>query len=160
MTWRVYADVYEAGELTGTAKSQQFIPKSNQMIKAIRTILVLVGNPNFTNLKMQIYDNDFVSQGPSKLKAESITTWSTGELLKTDPHGLVEIYFEFLPFGVRKDDKYHIVLNADTYTKTDNSFIAWRNAWPDPVYKTNYTPTGLNYLASPYMITAFIGSEL
>jgi hypothetical protein len=109
---------------------------------------------------MHIYDNDFVSNGPSRLKATSINSWSTGDILQNEPHGIAEVYFEFLPFGVRKDDKYHIVINADTYTKTDNSFIAWRNAWPDPVYKTNYTPTGLNFLESPYMITAFIGSEL
>jgi hypothetical protein len=159
MTWRVYADVYDTGELTGEAKSQALKATKNILVKAIRTVVVLVGNPTFTNLKMEVYDNNILANLPSTLKAESMNSFNLGDILTTHPNGVAEIYFEFIPFGIRKTDTYHIVLKADTYVPTANSFLAWRNAWPDPVYKTNYTPTGLNFLQSPYLITAVIGSE-
>ena len=53
---------------------------------------------------------------------------------------------------------YHLVLNADSYSYTGTNQLAWRNAWPDPVYKTNFTATGNNYLSSPLFVSAVIGA--
>lgn len=159
MTWTVYADPFLDADMSMPNKFQPFKATRNTLVLAIRTTIVLVGNPSLEGLRMEVYNNNLLTNAPSTLKAVSTNTFDTSDLLTTQAHGLSEIYFEFIPFGVRKTDTYHIVLQADSYTYTTNSHFAWRNVWPDPVYKTNFTVTGNNFLSSPYMINAVIGSD-
>jgi hypothetical protein len=166
MTWSVYADTFESGDLASPVKNQIVSFNKNLFVKALRTQVVLVGNPTFTNLKMNVYNSRFIESGTpdvrevSSLRATSTNSFNPSDLLVSFPNGLKEIYFEFNPFSVSGSDVYHIALEADSYTPTVNSYLAWRNIWPDPVYDININVTSVSQQRSPYMLTAVIGSEI
>lgn len=158
--WTVYGRPYEAGELANTTVYQTIKFHSFLEVKAIRIWVVMVGSPTFTGLRMKLYSNNVQTSGPGVVLATSTNSWSTSDLLSTHQNGVKEIYFEFDPILVHADDTYHLVLNADTYSYTISNQLAWRNVWPDPVYKTNFTVTGNNYLSSPLFVSAVIGAEV
>lgn len=160
MTWKVYGEVLSASDLTSTNIRSTMKFHKNLFVKAIRTCLILYGNPTFTNMKMKIYDNNTSGNTPSKLKATSINSFQTSDLLQTYAHGLKFIHFEFVPFGVNADDTYHAVLSADSYSPSESSFLAWRNYWPDPVYTTNVDVNSVSFFNAPILITGVVGSEI
>ena len=157
MTIRVYGDPYESGELSLPVKYQLFSPTQNYRISGVAVELVVYGSPAVTNLRAQIYDNNPQTNAPSLLRAVSTNVWQGADLLESESYGLKIVPFQFTSFGVTSGDKYHLALLADSYSPTPTSYLAWRNAWPEPAYRTNFTVTGNNYLSSPRMINGFFG---
>lgn len=158
MAWKVYGESLEPGDLSGTRIKSTAVFEDNTIVKAVRTCVILFGNPTYSNLQMKCFDNNDLDDTPSNLKATSINSFQPGDLLETQAYGMKFIYFEFTPFGVRAGDKYHFTLSADGYLPTDNSFMAWRNIWPDPIYTEGIS--AVSVINSPIMISGVIGSKL
>jgi hypothetical protein len=129
--WQVYGDQFSTSEMTDTTKSALITFDKNEILIATRIWIVIYNNPTFTSLNMKIYSND--NGSPKKLIATS-----TNVQLKADVHTLdnaiKEIWFEFNKVNVKEGDSYHFVLNGSGYTGSDSSHIAWKKAFPDPVY--------------------------
>ena len=160
MSWTVYGEPYTAGQLSGLAVYQPIKFTSNMIVKAIRVWVVVVGAPVLTGLRMKIYGNNEQTPGPSLLLSTSTNSWDMATLLTSYSNGVKEIYFEFDPLTVEGANTYNLVLAADSYTPSGSDEFAWRTVWPDPVYTTNFTVTGNNYLTSPKFVSAVIGSPL
>lgn len=161
MTIRCYGDPYESGQLSNLSKFQLFSPQANYRLSGVAVELIVIGNPVISNLRAKIYDNDNQTNTPSLLRATSTTAWQGTDLLETESYGLKIVPFTFVPFGVVANDSYHVVLSADSYSPVDGvSYIAWRNAWPEPAYRTGYTVSGINYLVAPRMINGFFGRSI
>lgn len=158
MGWKVYANPFETGELSNTAKFQTVKFVEDKILLAVRTWIVLYNNPTFTNLNMKIYSNDDSSGAntPGMLLATSTNTQIKSDIITLE-NGAREIWFQFDYFPVNGEDKYNFVVNGDGYTYSDESHIAWMLAWPDPVYSAAYTPTFENLLVAPYQLYAVGG---
>jgi len=158
MSIRVYGDPYAAGELAGPVKTQLFKPQQGYRLSGVAVELIVIGSPVIVDLVAKIYDNNPNGNTASLLRGTSTTKWQGTDLLETEANGLKIVPFNFTPFGVRAGDSYHLSIEAASYTPVDGvSYIAWRNVWPEPVYRTNYTVSGLNYLIAPRMINGFFG---
>lgn len=159
MAWRVFGTVYESsGALTDQSQYQPVIFPKNSILIGCRTWIILVGDPTFTNLSMQIYSNRAGS--PGKLLETSTDTRTKAEILLVDDHAVKEIYFTFDDFSVKSNETYNFVLTGSGYTYGASSYLAWRVAWPDPVYTENYTPTTSNLGVAPKFISTFIAGDL
>ncbi len=158
--WTVYGVPYETGQLANKDIFQKIEFNKYLEVKALRIWVVLVGSPTITGLRMNIYSNDLQTSGPGSILATSTNSYGTADILTTYSNGIKEIYFEFTPILVHKDDVYHLVLSADSYSYTGSNQFAWKNVWPDPIYQTNFTVTGNNYLVSPLCVSAVIGEEI
>jgi hypothetical protein len=155
MAWTHYADEFSTADLTGTSKYIRFSPDRNVVLAAMRTWLVLYNPPAFTNLRCKLYgDRNGV---PGGIIATSTNSFIRSDLLETEVYGAKEIYFTFEPkISLNSTLYYHFVLSADNYTYSDSSHLAWRKAWPDPIYGE---ATIGNLLTSSYMF-ALIGADL
>lgn len=163
MVWTVYGSIYENGsDLTDTTLFQPVKFPENTIVKGVRTWIILASDPTFTDLNMKVYSNreDSGDPAPGVLLHTSTDTRLKSEILTTEDNGVREIYFTFNDINLKANDTYHFVINGTGYSPTSSSFIAWRIAWPDPVYTANYTPTANNISIAPYMITTFIGGDL
>lgn len=159
MSWTVYGDNFESGELSNTNKFQTIQMNKNTILKAIRTWVIMYNDPVITDLSCKIYSNNLESgsNAPGVLLSSSLNTLTKAEIITLD-NGVKEIYFTFNDFMMNKDDKYNIVLSGTGYTPTPTSHVAWRKAWPKPVY-SGYGPTYTNLSVAPYEIYC-IGAEL
>ena len=156
MTWTVYGRNFESGELSNTAMYQTISNATSSMIvKAIRTKLMFHNSPVFTNLTAKLYwsDSNASDLSPSTLLATSSTSFNAADLY-SDDYALVDLYFEFNEVQLAKDKDYAVVLAADTYTPTSNSFITWIQDWPDPV--NDFTAGAGNQGSAPFRV-AIIG---
>lgn len=155
MTWRHYADEFVNQELENRNRYLRFCPARNTVLIAMRTWLVLYNPPAFTNLRANLYSDR--SELPGGLIATSTNSWSRDDLLISSNYGAKEIYFEFSPkISLQENLCYHFVLSADNYTYSEDSHLAWRKAWPDPIYGT---ATFENLLRSTYMFSV-VGADL
>jgi hypothetical protein len=155
MAWRVYGEQIGTASLTsGVSQRVQF--NSNIVLRACRIWLIFYNNPALTNLTMKIYSDD---RGVARKLLHSSTTTLTKAQIITLANGIKEIYFEFDYPAFDADDIYHFVLTGTGYTGTDSTHIAWKHAWPDPVYTTGWTPSLMNLEVAPKAIY-FIGSSL
>lgn len=159
MVWSVYGKELESGDLTSADVSQQVVmPDREIVLKAVRAWFILVNDPDFTNLYCKIYGDR--NGSPAKLLYTSDKR-TKAEILTTEPNGNIETYFEFNDVNLNANDTYHIVYGSDSYNPVaDDSYIALRVAWPDPVYTANYTPTFTNLLVAPYFVSSLVGAEL
>lgn len=158
MGWRVFGDPWETGELENKTKFVTIEFGSNKIIRAIRTWVIVYNDPVFTNLNMKIYSNEVVSSDntPKKLLATSTNTLTKAEIITLD-NGVKEIYFEFDDFPVVGADKYNLVINGAGYAPTGSSHLAWRKAFPDPVYSGGFTPSIERMMYAPYEVYAIGG---
>ena len=67
--------------------------------------------------------------------------------------------FPFDDVNLRKDESYFFHLALTGYTGDETSHIAWRQGWPDPIYRTGLDADYEELHVSPYSI-AFITDEL
>lgn len=130
MSFIIYGSVFETGELSTTTPAiiQPFKPGINCLIKAIRTTVILVNSPTFSNLKIAIYGaNTNSAQTATFLKKLYISTNSQNlsSLTPLYGNGYAETYFEFSDVVVQKNTLYGIALQADSYTYSSNSYLAW-----------------------------------
>lgn len=142
MGWTVWGDDWPTTESMQDASLFQTVQfNGNFVLRAARTWIIIFGDPVFTSLSMKIYSNAVVSglNSPRKLLHTSTDVRTKAEV-HTQPHAVREIYFNFADVPVKGNDKYNFVINATGYAPTGNSYLAWRKAFPDPVYSGGYTP--------------------
>lgn len=152
-----FGDPFDTAELTNTAKSIKGRPNRNIVLKATRTWLIFNDfSGSFTNLTMKVYSDR--NGSPGALIATSTNSWTKSQII-TQNSGVKEVYFEFDLLPMRSNLYYHFVLNCSGYTGSTSSHIAWRKAWPDPVYRTGWSQTFESLGVSPYFLTV-IGAEL
>lgn len=156
MAWRVWGEPITTSEAT-SGVSQKVKFNTNLVLRACRVWLIFYNDPALTSATMKIYSNDS-SGNPKKLLHTSTTTLTKAQMITLE-NGVKEVYFEFDYPTFDADDSYHFVLFLTGYTGNDSTHVAWRQAWPDPVYTTNWTPDLINLSVAPYTIY-FIGSEL
>ena len=151
MVWNIYGTRWETGELADTTLFQTQQPVDDIVLRAVRTWIVVFNAPTFSNLTLKIYsnDDDSGSDAPGVLLHSSTTTWNLADLT-TEDNACKEIYFEFPDISLNGSDKYSFVMQADSYTYLTSSFLAWRKAWPDPIYTAAYTPTIPNMGRAPF----------
>lgn len=159
MAWKVWGDRYETGELGDTGRDQPVIFNKDVVLLAVRTWIIVYNDPTFTSLNMKIYSDRAGVQG--QLLHTSDNSFTKAEIL-TEDNGVREIYFEFnAPTGatLKGTDTYRFSLDGSGYVGTTGSHIAWRTAFPDPVYDTNITNDTSQLLVFPAALT-FVGAEL
>lgn len=153
MSFTVYGDVFEAGELYDTSKPVLVKSLTRSMIRLIRIPVIVFGEPVLLGLRAKIYGNNPNDDTPSVLLRTSTNSYDKADIVSVGKYGFSDLYFEFDGLQVSENMEFNVVLNADTYTPSGNEVIAWRNGWPDPSYTTNNTPTGNNYLSFPGRIS-------
>jgi len=153
MAWTVYGDKFETADFTGTTVSQQFSPKSNIYLRAVRAWFIVYNDPTVTTINAKIYSGST----PGELIATSTDSISKAELCALD-YGIKEVYFTFNDVPLEADSDYSLVINGTGYTASAGSFIAWRRAWPDPV-TGGFTPTSNNLMVSPFTMY-LVGADL
>lgn len=156
MAWRVFGEWYSTAAMSDTSISQPVIFNDNLVLRSCRIWIIAYNDPSFTSLSMKIYSDN--SGSPKKLLHTSTNSPTKAEII-TSTNGIKEIYFEFNYPVFKSTDTYQFVLNATGYTGTSSSHLAWRKAWPDPVYRTNVTSTYPKLGVAPYAIT-FVGADL
>lgn len=160
MGWKVWGDPWlTTGAMQDASVFQTVQFNRDTILRAARTWLVVIGDPTFTSLSMKIYSNEVVSSvnTPRKLLATSTDVRTKAEV-HTLPHGVKEIYFNFDDVPLTGADKYNFVINAVGYVPDVDSYLAWRKAFPDPVYTGGYTPAIETINRAPYEIY-FIGGD-
>jgi len=142
MAWDVYGiPYYNDSELTDKTVYQHIKFDRNAILRAVRIWVVVFNDPTFTSLNLKLYSNNenAADPEPSTLLETSSNTWAKADV-HTQAHACKEIYFEFNYPTLRKNTWYHFVLNASGYSgATTSKHLAWRYAYPDPVYPENVT---------------------
>jgi hypothetical protein len=158
--WKVYGDPFLSADMTGKSMSIRFKPNRNMVLKALKTWIIIrdsAGTLTFTALCGKIYsDRDGVAGG---LIATSINNFDIDDLLQTEDQGVIEPWFEFAELSLNSDTWYHLILNCTGYTYSATQHIAWRKAWPDPIYRTNLPLTFEGLISSPYFLVV-LGDDL
>lgn len=152
--WKVFGDDFESGELENTNKFQTTKFGYDTILRAVRTWIIVVGDPTFTDLHMKMYSNQLIGSdnSPNVLIATSTNTLTKSEIITLE-NGVKEIYFEFDYIPCNGETLYNFVINGTGYTSpTTTSHIAWRKAFPDPVYTSGYTPAMETVPYSPYAL--------
>lgn len=160
MAWTVWADDWETGELANTNKFQTVRVNTDITLRAVRTWVVIINDPVFTDLSMDIYSNEERSGDNTPVQLlHSSTSPSTGladvrtkSEIHTLEHGVKEIYFEFNDVPLQGDTWYNFVMQGTGYVPTASSYLAWMKAFPDPVYSNNFTPALETLPFAPYQM--------
>lgn len=143
----VYGTEFLAGELSNTKVVQPIIFNKNCLVRAIRTTILLINAPTFTNLKMNIYGastQDATTAQFTKKIYTSTNFQNLSDLLLVENNGYAETYFQFNDVVVQQNTLYALVLSADSYTYSANSFLAWYKDNPQTV---NAIGTGRHHVA-------------
>jgi hypothetical protein len=153
MSWKIYADYFESGQLANTSKFCTISLKQNIVLIGVRTWIVVYDNPTFTSLNMKIYSNEVIAgvNTPKKLLYTSINNVLKSEIM-TLHNAIKEIYFEFDKVPINGNDKYNFVINGVDYSYSAGSHLAWVKAWPDPVYSDGFTANFESLAAAPYQL--------
>jgi hypothetical protein len=152
-----YGECFETASMTDTSMSVRFTPGDETVLRALRTWLIFNNyTGSFTSMVGKLYSDR--SGSPGALIATSSNSFSKAQII-TENSGVKEIYFLFDDISLSSNLYYHLVINCSGYTATANSHIAWRKAWPDPVYRAGWSQTFENLGIAPYFLTV-IGAEL
>jgi hypothetical protein len=87
----------------------------------------------------------------------SSNTLTKSEIITLE-NGVKEVYFNFDEPTFNGNDLYNVVINGTGYVPTVNSYIAWRQSFPDTVYG-GYTPSFNTLHIAPYYMSSIIGAE-
>lgn len=159
MGWNVYGDRFETADFSGDpAQFQVLVFDSDIALKAIRSWFIFFNDPSFTSISMRIYS--FKNSIPYQLLFESDVNLTKAEIL-TEDNACRDIYFTFTnaPF-LKAGESYAMVPWIDGYTGDSSSHVAWKRAFPDPVYTHAETLADTTLLARyPFDLTV-IGGEL
>lgn len=152
-----YGDPFDTAEMTNTSKTVRMKPNDNIVLKAIRTWLIWNDHSgSITDMTCKIYSDR--ASSPGALIATSTNSFDRADII-TLASGVKEIYFEFDEISLHSETFYHFVINCTGYTGTENSHIAWRKAWPDPIYRTGLDIDYEALSIAPYFLTV-IGAPL
>ena len=152
-----YGECFETADMSGTTMSVRFKPGNEVIMRALRTWLIFNNSTSaFTNMVGKIYSDR--SGSPGALIATSTNSFNKAQVM-TENSGVKEIYFLYDDISLSPNLYYHLVINCSNYTATANDHIAWRKAWPDPVYRSGWSQTFESLGIAPYFLTV-IGAEL
>lgn len=155
MGWRVFAERLETTDLDGsqfTRVNQKVTIDINTLLVCVRTWLVVYNNPTFTSIKMHVYSDTGTGPGTRLYTSESVPK----AFITTYANGAREVPFAFYaPNGVwlQADQSYYLALEAVGYTGSTSSHLAWKKAWPDPVYSTGVDLALIKLGVAPYALT-------
>jgi hypothetical protein len=161
MSKEFYGRQYSSSDLSGTdARAVLSFATAKIVVSAIAQ-LHIVNDPAFTGLKMKIYT--FAQNGIGDLKATSTNSWTLATLkaLYADnakDNGRKQVYFEFNEVILHANQKYAFVLQADTYSASNSSYLAWGINYPDNI-STNEQSLANGNLASAGMLIALVGAD-
>lgn len=159
MAWQVYGHNWESGELANTALYQPYRMNKNILVKAIRTWIVVYGDPTFTDLCCKIYSDELRNSIHTPVTLLHTSDSRTKAEIITENYGVRETWFEFTnPISLQALTWYNVVINGTGYSPTTNSYLAWRHAFPDPVLTTDYVASAVNIPFAPFDIY-FIGGD-
>jgi hypothetical protein len=167
MGWKVWGDSFHADQVVlaniqnypNNIKYQPVIFGRDIVLKAIRTWVIFYNNPPLTSISMKIYSNlTSPVNRPGKLLATSSNALTKSQIITLE-NGVKEIYFEFNEPVFKALETYNLTLILPGYTGDGSSHISWLKGFPDPVYKTGYTPSIENMIYAPYQ-SCFIGASL
>lgn len=155
MAWTVYADDFELADFTSPNKATLFIPNKNIFLVGVRTTLVIYQDPVFTGISASIYS---VENNAPSFEIAASTDARTKAEMHTEANGVKSTYFSFNSVALQKDTTYAFVIQGTGYLPTDNSYIAWKLAFPDPIYPDPGFSYGLeNINRCPYDISLIAG---
>lgn len=159
MTWRHIVKPYDTGDMSATVPTvfQRFkLPTSigNHLLHGMHAGVIVVGNPTFTALTMELWSDD--GDGPGKLIATSSTSWLKAQI-HTLNHAVKQVGFAFNKVPLRSGLYYCAALRASGYTGADASYLGWRYSYPDPQYRTGLTIEVVKGLYFPFDLSV-IGS--
>ena len=156
MTYKVWAVDFTSDDMTGISKFVTFKPNENITVRALRTNFIVYNDPVFTSLNAKIY-----SVGPDNVPVELIyssTDVRTKAEIHTLPNGDKSTYFTFNDVLIQANTYYNLVINGTGYIPTTNSYLAWRLAFPDPVYRDPLFTYGFsNINRCPYALEIIAG---
>ena len=141
MSWRMVGLGISTAEMAAIAISQKATVNKNIYLRATRAGVIQYNNPAWTSLVMRIYSDK--SGSPGKLLFTSATSHTKASLFTLD-HGYKETYFEFNYAPLQKNTPYHFVLYASGYIGDASAHLAWRQSYPDPIYRNGFTPEAAN----------------
>lgn len=161
MAWSLYGRPFASGELANTNAFVCFRPNHNMLLRAVRTWVIVNNDPTFTDLRGHIYSTDEATVKTPKQIIKSSTNILTKSEIITLDNGVKEIYFEFGDVPLVAGAFYGFVLSGSGYSYTTGSHLAWKLAWPDPVYSP--TPTYVETYATvgrARMDVSFVGAKV
>ena len=147
---------YDTAEMAAIAITQKVTLNQNLFLKAARAGVILYNNPTFTALSMRIYADRGGS--PGKLLHTSTNSFTKAELTTLD-HAYKEAYFEFNFAPLQRSTVYHFTLYATGYIGDSTAHVAWRISYPDPIYRTGFTPQAVNGDNHPFDLM-LLGAEV
>lgn len=149
---RYYGDPFSDADMTGTSKSIRFKPNDEIILRAIKTWLILNDyTSTFGTMICYLYSDR--NSSPGALIATSTNSFTKSTLNGVYDSGVREPYFTFDDISLHPNTYYHIVINCSSYIYAENNHIAWRKAWPDPVYRTGWNQTYEELGIAPYCLT-------
>lgn len=158
MAWSIYADPL----LTLPDLTRHCPLKMNRdlELRAVRTWIVLYNLPAFDELKLGIFSD--IEGRPGQLLIESSNGHQMDSIQSYDANSSAkEVWFSFEQAPhLMAEGFYHLVLTGSGYNFIQDSFIAWRKAWPDAAYPASdevFDGRALQRL--PYSV-ALIGREI
>lgn len=159
MGWQVFGRVLDTADLSsGKSVYQPVIFNNDVILKGFQSWFVVYNDPTFTNLYFQIYSLSGTTA--KKLLYTSSNVVTKSEMITLD-YGIKGIPFLFDNAIFKGTDSYALVPRATGYTASASSYLAWKFAYPDPVYRTNVPLSSVANLGrSPYDISGFIGAGL
>lgn len=158
MAKRYYVRTFDSGELANTNMFIRFKPNKNVAVTQIRTELFFFDYTSaLTGLTGKIYSDNADSE-PGAVVYSSTSTYAKADII-TENTGVKNVPFNFNYVNLNKDTWYNFVLSASSYTFGESDYIAWRKAWPDPVYTTNLTVDFELMSTSPFWF-ALMGEEI
>lgn len=161
----VHGEIFETADFSSTNISMPFTPSVNLSLIAIRSTYISYNNPTWTGtMSLKIYSNS-PSDEPDQLLATSTNSWTKASIIAANTNtfttlnnAIFSIYFNFSNFNLKSGVKYHLVTNGTLYTGSTSSHLAWKKAFPDPVYQVVTSTAQVGTVS--YDITAFIGAEI
>lgn len=156
MSWKVYGDSYNTDtSFNDGTKTVRFKLNKNAIIKYIRTWIILFNNPNVINMTASIYYDQNNEKG--ELFCDSLTTHKKTDLITLE-NGIKSIYFEFDENSFNKDMWYHFAIHGNSVGFSNDSHVAMKTSYPDPVYKEGLAIIFSNLPKFPYEFVV-IGDE-
>lgn len=137
---------------------QKFTMPDNKLVRSIRIGIIQYNNPTYTSVSLNVYANR--SNAPGKLLYSSSTSVTKATIGESINHAYKDIYFDFTDFTLRDSDSYYAALFINgAYVGNSTTHLAWKTAWPDPMFKTGVTITQAQAATFPlefYMISTDI----
>lgn len=156
-----YARQYSSDDLSGTDARAILSFDVSKIIAAVVAQLHIVNDPSFSGLKMKIYT---MSKGQvGRLVATSTNSWTLATLKaayvdSAKNNARKQVYFEFNEIMLSASQDYAFVLQADSYTATGSSYIAWGLNYPDNI-STDEENISYGNLANAGMLIALLGAD-